>query len=320
MPGNMSDEAIREEAIAWLARLRADTTEADQRAFESWYARNSRHADIYDALLDAWDETVPSVLPLTGGIDANRKRWVKLALASAAALLLLLVGTLAASQVQDTITPSQTMLASRPGEIRTVELADGSRVILDTDSAVQTEFTSGHRYVRLDRGRVRFEVASGTRPFIVAVGQSEVVALGTVFDVDRRHENTLVALFEGAVDVRGAAGIEERFQSVRLKPGQQVEVQKNRTIAEPVITQNVQTRWPSGMLSFENMRVAEVVAAANRYSDTHILITSPTIGNRRFTGTINTGDQHQLAETIATMFAVTARRDHSQNIVLVPRE
>ena len=52
-----SDEAVREEAIAWLAKLRSGPTAAEEAAFEEWYAADyPQHALIYDALLDNWDK------------------------------------------------------------------------------------------------------------------------------------------------------------------------------------------------------------------------------------------------------------------------
>lgn len=321
MPVEVSDSAIREDAIAWLARLRGIPTDADKNAFEAWYASNPRHADIYDALLNAWERTAPDAsLPSDPVLTASdQKRWVNWALATAAAVLLILLGTVAVGHLPPVKAPPSTMLASGRGEIRTIVLEDGSRLTLDTETALQTEFTQDRRAIRLDKGRVRFEVATDARPFIVTANQSEVAALGTVFDVDRRDAATVVTLLEGVVDVRYPGNADYRRPSNRLKPGEKIEVAANPSEDGAVVMPAEDTRWPSGMLSFDNERVADVVAAANRYATTRILISEPADGNRLFTGTIKAGNQDQIAHAIAKMFDLGISRDQSNNIVLAPR-
>src|SRR3546814_1555363 len=61
---------------------------------------------------------------------------------------------------------NSSQLQSKLGEIREVQLPDGSRVTLDTDSLVLTKFDRDLRDVRLVRGRARFNVEKDNRPFV----------------------------------------------------------------------------------------------------------------------------------------------------------
>jgi transmembrane sensor len=211
-----------------------------------------------------------------------------------------------------------TLLASRVGQIRTIALEDGSRVTLDTDSLVRVQFDDDQRRLELERGRARFEVApDARRPFVVVAGASEVVAHGTVFDVDLRRPGALVALLEGSVEVRTASTANPvRRASTILRSGQQLALAGTPAAAQPTPIRSAETRWPSGMLSFEDARLADVVASANRYSRTQILIGDPAAAERRFTGTFRAGDPAQLSEMVGSMFDLSVERNRDGNLIL----
>jgi transmembrane sensor len=212
------------------------------------------------------------------------------------------------------------MLASRIGEIRTITLGDGSRVTLDTSSAVEVRFDGGQRRVQLGRGRARFEVAhDARRPFVVAAGPGEVVAHGTVFDVDLRRPETLVVLLQGSVEIRRPAAAGTPAASTMLRPGQQLAISAG-SAAVPVAIRVPETRWPSGMLSFEDAPLADVLASANRYSRTQIVIRDPAVREHRFTGTFKAGEPAQLAVMIGSTFDLNVERDSDDNLVLASRK
>lgn len=315
MSSEKADDIIREEAAVWLARIRGGINGSEERAFQQWYASDIRHADLYDALLDAWEDGEPTASPPVQSLPSypSRRPWVRIALAAAAVILLMLVGTVAVRSGVDPTRASPTLLASKPTEVRFVTLADGSRVTLDANAAVAVEFSSQNRLLRLQRGRVRFQVAKDGRPFTVQSGDSEVLALGTIFDVERGSGETVISLLEGEVVIRRS---NKPASSVRMRPGDRLAVQAGGTIIVPVPAPAETANWSSAMLSYENVRVEEVVAAANRHSDVKIIVAEPALRDKRFTGTINTGDQERLAEAIATMFDGTATREKADSITI----
>jgi len=317
-------EAVREQAIAWLARLRSAPTDTDRTDFENWYVADPRHAETYDAVLNTWDETA-----LAARTPAARHRHAgrrpsrgKVASVAAAVLLLFVAGSFALTHHAWRGPAPETLLASRVGQIRTIVLDDGSRVTLDTDSVVHVNFDDDQRRLQLERGRARFEVAHDVRRrFVVTAGASEVVAHGTVFDVDLRQPRALVSLLQGSVEVRTTARTgEARRTSTILRPGQQLALDGTAATVQPTMIRSSEARWPTGMLSFDDARLAEVVASANRYSQTRIVIGDPAAEERRFTGTFKAGDSRQLADMIGSMFDLRVERDRDDNLVLASRK
>ncbi|WP_066660706.1 MULTISPECIES: FecR family protein [unclassified Sphingomonas] len=321
--GSRAPDLVREQAIAWLARLRSGPTDDERGEFLDWYSADARHANTYDALLDSWDDTGLAAQTPIGERSraATRQRRTRVVAAAAAAVLVLLVaGTLAMNGFVHRDTTTRAMLASRVGEIRTITLEDGSRVTLDTDSVVRVRYDGDQRRLELQQGRARFAVAhDAERPFIVAAGPSEVVAHGTVFDVDRRPDRIVVALLEGSVEVRRNAPT-AGSEPTRLAPGQQLAIGGSAAPARPTMIRPPEARWPSGMLSFEDAPLAEVVASANRYSSTQIIIADPAAGQHRFTGTFKPGEPSRLAETIGSMFRLRVDRDRPGTLVLASDE
>lgn len=312
-------DGVRDEAIAWLARLRSDPSAQDQDLFETWYAADPRHADSYDALLDSWEAMqLASEAPAAHRARARPSRsWTKAAAAAAVILAL----ALSLFLVGNPVLAPDAMLTTGIGEIRTVTLDDGSRVTLDTDSRLRVDLDRAERRLFLERGRARFEVAhDARRPFVVAAGASEVVAHGTVFDVDLRQPRAVVSLLQGSVEVRQPPTSGAATKSTVLRPGQRLATAGGVAKPTPAPIQASELRWPSGMLSFENAPLAEVVASANRYSRTRIVVSDPSIGERRFTGTIKAGDPRQLADMIGSMAALAVETDGAGNLVLAARK
>ncbi len=325
VPNNSGDDPLIDEAAAWLARLRDAPTLDDQQAFETWYAADPAHTDAYDIVLHGWEASgkmaaaaqFPAQRPRAGA--QSRSGY---ALATAAALLLVVLTGFGLNRLglfQRATAPSAE-LASSVGEIRTLTLSDGSRVTLDTDSRLQIAFTTTERTMRLARGRARFDVAhDADRPFIVLAGGGSITAHGTVFDVAIADARVTVALLRGSVEVRqksAPTGANNPVARRMLAPGQAVTMMQTEPLAPPQPLRLSEARWVSGMLSFEDARLAEIVAAANRYTTTQINLTDAASRDLRFTGTFKATDAAGLAKMLAATFALRLSQDAKGNFLL----
>lgn len=92
--------------------------------------------------------------------------------------------------------------ATNIGEQRSIVLADGSTVELNSRSRVRIRYSDSRRDVDLLDGQALFRVARNTaRPFVVHSGTTDVRAVGTQFDVYKKRAGTVVTVVEGKVAI-----------------------------------------------------------------------------------------------------------------------
>lgn len=111
-------------------------------------------------------------------------------------------------------------LRYRSGAARhAVTLDDGTRVYLDIGSIIEVRYDGALRAVTLVQGRALFDAAHDeSRPFVVTVGNEQVTALETLFQVDRAPSEVVVTLAAGAASFAPNGG----GPAVQLTPGEQL--------------------------------------------------------------------------------------------------
>jgi transmembrane sensor len=232
------------------------------------------------------------------------RRWFTPALATAACavLSLALFLTWNARHVEhpsmaDVITTLH--VETRHGEQLTRLLADHSVLHLDTDSAVDIRYGKNERRVVLLSGQAAFEVAhEAGRAFRVIAGPTEVVDLGTQFDVRLEHDVTVITVVEGRVAV-GPSPVTEKIRAnstqrrlpIALSVGQQIRVSEAEWPAAPtsVDTQGA-TAWLRRQIVFDHEPLESVAAEYNRYTSKPIEIATPALRDLQITGVFASDD------------------------------
>ncbi|HEX5259421.1 MAG TPA: FecR domain-containing protein, partial [Sphingomicrobium sp.] len=203
------------------------------------------------------------------------------------------------------------MLMTNIGEIRQVELSDGSKVTLDTDTRIEVAIDRSHRLARLNRGRARFEVAAARSPFVIEEGATTVATRQGVIDVERAGPEDGVQVLAGSADVRTTH--EGGTSDLVLGPGERAgtpyagQTQKS----PPPAGQD----WTRGMLQFDGTPLADAVALANRYSERHILLAGD-LDAVRVTGAFRAGDTAGFAKALAAAFGLSLQQDGDGNLIL----
>ncbi len=152
------------------------------------------------------------------------------------------------------------------GETLAVALPDGSRVTLNSGTALRRArllWGTADRAVALD-GEAFFEVAPGDVPFVVTTHNARVAVLGTAFNVRAwaADAETSVALVEGRVEVSERDVAPE----VRtLAPGDRAVVQAEGVTVEagPADVERV-AGWRGGALAFEDLPLGVVLREVER--------------------------------------------------------
>jgi transmembrane sensor len=207
-------------------------------------------------------------------------------------------------------------LVTAKGEQKQISLPDGSRLALDTDTAVDVAFGAGQRGLVLAKGRALFDVQSDPgRPFKVRAGDRQVVALGTRFDVRVDPGQVSVTLFEGRVSVFSNDG----SAPVELKAGEQF-VQRGASArvlaAEPA---EDALAWRQGLVVFNDETLGAAVNELNRYSSQALVIRDPKVARMRVSGAFKGGDPARFARTVSTIHPLRVVRHKDGSIELSPQ-
>jgi transmembrane sensor len=210
-------------------------------------------------------------------------------------------------------------LVAPVGQIRTLRLADGTSVTLDADSEIAPSFDASTRFVRLVRGRARFDVAhDAARPFMVEAGNRVILDKGTVFDVAIGRDGVRVSLLRGAVEIheRSPAIHAAGRVMARLSPGQSF-VDGNGTPDRPqVVASNGTDSWSNGTLSFDGAPLADVIADLNRYSTRKLRLADPKLANLRVTGVFKAVPIEGVAKALAVALKLRVASAANGDLIL----
>jgi len=314
---------IATEAANWYARLRAqDVSELEAVRFRAWLAADPARLAEFEAIDRFWAdlaaiENSPSIRRIVEDISARRRasRWRRPAIGFMAATLVVAIGAGWFAWQQW----NSGRYVSGVGEQRTVPLADGSILMLNTDTEVRLHFSEAERSLELVRGQANFEVAKDpNRPFIVTAGRGQVRAVGTIFDVSKVDDKVTVTLIEGKVTITGeGAQARGKTGEIILAPGEQVSYAA-RTGSVKRATADVPrvTAWRARKLDFNDTPILEAIAEANRYSRDQIVLDAPALKDARISGTFEAGKIELFAEGLQTYFHLSAERNDDHRIVL----
>lgn len=314
-------EETREAAAHWVIRLGGNCSEAERRAFGQWLAADPEHRAAYDEASALWHELDGVVSTLAHGdaarplpppaitapvmptpvVRANAYGWQ--GIGTLAAAVLLAITLLAGPELNvwlraDLHTPVGVSLSQR--------LEDGSRVQLNTASAITLRYSKEARVVELLRGEAAFEVAHDPdRPFIVRTREGSATALGTVFQVrsDEARERVTITVTEGSVRVQTPQ------TSVDLAAGEQTSYQSDGHISPvQIVDDHTANAWRRGYISFINQPLEEVIRELNRYSRGHIALTDRSLRAQPVSGTFETARADAAITALEHNFDLRVRR------------
>lgn len=323
-PGNHSNESVREQATEWFARLRADDcTEAARREFRNWLVSSAAHAKEYEGLqkmwadLDGLNTRLPDPSAESGigwsGVRTISHRWTWMA---AAALLLLFLGGSWFYRFGD----FGPMYVTAKGEQRTVTLSDGTRVWMNTDTALTVEISPELRKVVLERGEALFDVRHDARPFDVIAGNGRIRDLGTQFNVYRGPQGVSVSVLDGTVEVSLEEGARQAVSSRILSRGHAVSYDTRGVLsAVKTADENMVAAWRDGKFVFDEAPLSEVIHQMNRYWDGDIRINDSRLEKLTLSGVFRIDDREGFLEAIGQVLPVVVEKVDDSTVVLSAR-
>ena len=328
-------ESIELAAAEWLVRQDHGLDAAQQREFEAWLVADARHAEAYAHLAETWrliDRVPPERVPL----PARRGRgwlWAGGAMAAAAALAVALLWPRAiASRVVGPVHQAATPV----GGFETLTLADGSVARLNTATQLSVNFTAAERRVTLLRGEASFDVAKDpARPFIVRVGEIDVCAVGTVFNIRETERAIEVLVVEGKVRIDDAASGRSLVTGAAAEPlgaaapepllaaGQRATIVRTAgespakaSVAEVAPAASARAlAWHSRQLEFSNEPLGAIADEFNRYNRHRLVIDDAELAAQRFGGKFPADDFAALVRLLELNFGVVVERRENETVL-----
>lgn len=323
--------SIDREAAEWAARLDAGGLSPDEEnTLDAWLARDSRRLGALaraQALMVSPEITAALAPSRPRLVPALSRRGFLAAAAASVAGAAWLVGRAEHGVVTD--------YASEIGEIRAIPLEDGSRITLNTDSAVSVEYRPHSRRVRLVRGEAYFEVAKNPdRPFIVSGPAAQARAVGTAYSVRLGEEERMqVRVASGRVAVEPPPS--PLAASLRLSPiadngayldaNQQADIRvakdgpwkgqvqvSIRDVTPDMVERDLM--WREGLLSFEGETLAEAIGEFARYSRQQVVLQG-VVGRERVSGLFSATDPAGFSRAVAISLKLKTRKENDAIVI-----
>jgi ferric-dicitrate binding protein FerR (iron transport regulator) len=289
MPVTQIQADPQQEALEWFSRLRQPgCDERERQAFGRW-CQDPRNAHAYAELEACWQQLQPPpARPRPRETNVKRsRRGLGLAL-----LFLLLLGALAYLYW-----PLMQRLGSElytdAGERRSVRLADGSTLHLDSASAMNVDLRARTRVLLLVQGQVYLEVKLDGRALEVQVDDARIQVFGTRLMVARHAGHDELVVFNGkAMIVQGAdqrlvaAGERVTFNEARIDPVHKADVK-------------AADAWRMGQLRASDMPLGEVIERLASYQGRRVWMMDEQTAYRRVSGDFNLDRPRETLQALA---------------------
>ncbi|WP_084645503.1 FecR family protein [Marinimicrobium agarilyticum] len=335
-----TEEQMAEDASLWVTRLDRGLSAAETGALNRWLAQHPRHKHHLLETAQLWDRmdslSVLSELfdpPVHPKRSANRSRTVGWVVAASVLVAVVALGVLtplspwAPTTAMDEPARSamdSTIYETGVGAHSTVNLPDGTRMLLNTNTLVSVVYTDEQRLLELMRGELHVEVAhEPDRPLRVKAGDKVVEAVGTAFNVYLMDEKNFdVIVTEGRVKIKTLnkqASNDDGAEVQELAKGEKLSVRASLPApVEPMEKATIDDRlsWREGNLVFRGETLREALGEVSRYTPLTFEIADERIADVRIAGLYKAGDVDGLLLALRENFRIGHSRSGDGTVVL----
>lgn len=295
------------QAAEWFFRLQDPAvTHADQLACNTW-----READHVHEV--AWQRAV-EVSRKMGGLPGNLAyatlaRTQQVGRRRAIKTLAVLVSTGVAGSVawqgweSEAARVWRAEYSTRTGEQQKVQLADGTVIILNTASGINTSFNTEQRLIILEAGEIMVQTGHADplqRPLIIATRFGLLRPLGTRFAVRQTADHIRLTVLEGAVEIITRHG-QRRVVEASWKTHFNDDVITASSLANASMDS-----WTRGILHVREMPLAEFVTELARYRH-GFMRCAPEVAGLKVSGVFQLANTDDLLASLPTILPVSVR-------------
>jgi transmembrane sensor len=299
------DHQALEEAADWLIRMsESELSDTERAEWECWKVSTPERSRAWSRaqLLQTKLGGLPPSLAMSA-LDRPSSPGRRAALGKLAMILAILPagwGSWKLAESQQWSSDYHTAV----GQQRELTLADGSKITLNTDTAIDVLFDANQRLIHLREGEILVQTAPDispmARPFLVSTRQGRMQALGTRFTVRELQPRTHLVVLEGAVKVELA----ENRQSTPLivNAGQRTDF-SSHTFGQLSVADRYVGAWTQGMLMADKMRLADFVAELTRYRRGFVRL-DPALADLRISGAYPISDSQRTLNMLAQTYPI----------------
>lgn len=188
------------------------------------------------------------------------------------------------------------------GERRTIDLEDGTRLVMNASTMLDVRFGSSERRLRLIAGEILVQSgnAGGGRPLLVETPHGLATALGTRFSVRLDADGpTQVGVYDGAVRLAPVDG----QRSLVLQAGQKSSFDSQHIGDAQPAREDSDAAWVDGVLVARDMRLDHFLQELGRYS-VHPLSCDDNVAGLRLSGAYPLGDIAKVLDNVAGLLSL----------------
>jgi transmembrane sensor len=303
-PKNRAED-IDAAAAAWLdKRDCGGWSEQDEEVFTAWLDADPIHRITYWRIETAWART--EKLAALRPTPAPRRRGLIFFRAAAAVIA---VSAIAASAWFLAPRDTGVVYATSVGGRETVMLTDGSRIELNTDSAIRLADSTHARNIWLEKGEAYLQVThDASRPLTVFIGNRRVTDLGTKFVVKRGADRLEVAVLEGRVSLDAhVAGSDA--QPTMLRQGETAVASASGVSVLRKTTHELSNElgWRRGVIVFDNTPLGDAAEEVSRYNAVKVTVADAAVARLPVTGTVSSADPKEFLRMARVVFGLRAK-------------
>jgi transmembrane sensor len=361
-------KAIEVEAAEWLIKLDGDSAPSSEElaSLREWLERSPVHREQLGSLADFWGKmnVLTELAAPLGHAEARANRSfieslhhaIQRSRRSGFVTAVIVIGIGVASTIwlrPDPFLSSNGFYVTAVGQQQSKTLADGSVVLLNTNSQIKVNYSDEYRNIRLLQGEAHFTVAkSVAHPFRVYAGNGRVQAVGTAFSVYLKDNTIDVTVTEGkvalatihrpstsrlpqqgtlpgtdrssgsnAIDDSGLVetlGTIRAGESATIQSALDADTVSTINAIETVEAQEMAKRlsWREGVLTFAGDPLEVVVDEISRYTTISIEITDPVVRATRIGGRFPIGETDAMFDALEANFGLRVTRLNPDHVLV----
>jgi transmembrane sensor len=317
---DLISEKAAQDARDWVVRLSSGRmTEAEFARFKTWRAASEENARAFVRERAFWQQL--------GALDIRVEHRPQRPASLSRRALVFGGSAVVAASVAVVAAPRikifwQADYRTAAGEQKEVSLADGTRVTLNTDSALAVRYRSDLRLVELLHGEAMFDVRTNSvAPFRVSAFGGNIDAVTGGFGVRALDEEATVTVMSGEVRVAAPAAEDAKAMpvtaAVTIKPDEQTQYRRGGAPnAVTSIDPEQVLAWRTGRVIFEGRPFAEAIAELGRYLPERIVLVDRRARHDPVSAVFSIRQADAAVAALAETQGLTARRIPGVMIVI----